>query len=97
MTDKPSGFAPTDGSVVLMGQPGVLEAAQGCVEESNSNTIRTVKRPGEMWGMDEPAPWQQKQREGSVAKTPEATAPALFLLGFPLSPVARCLLGLMAH
>lgn len=76
VTDKPSGSAATDGSVVLMGQPGVLE-------ESNSNAERTVKRRGENQGRDELVPWQQKQREGSVAETPEATVLALFPLDFP--------------
>lgn len=45
-------------------------------ERSNSNTSWTVKSLGEIWGMDEPVPWQQKQREGGVAETPEVTAPA---------------------
>lgn len=88
VTDKPSGFAlclaPADGTMVLMGHSGVLEIAQGSTEGrpyrmSNSNTIRTVLCHGEMWGMDEPVPWQQKQREGSIAKTPKATLHALFL------------------
>lgn len=40
---------------------------------SNSNTIRTVLSHGEMWGIDELAPWQQKQNEERIAKTPKAT------------------------
>lgn len=48
-------------------------------EGSNINTSWTVKCLGEISGMDEPVPWQQKQREGGVAETPEMTAPALFL------------------
>lgn len=102
VTDKPSGFAlsfvPADGTVVLMGHSGVLESCKGEVLQSvsNSNTILTVKCRGEMWGMDEPAPWQQKQRGGSIAKTPKATLHALFP-GFPLSPITRCSLGLTVH
>lgn len=42
-------------------------------------TLSGLKCQAEMWGMDEPVPWQQKQREGSIAKTPKATAHALFL------------------
>lgn len=46
---------------------------------SNSNSIQTVKCKGETWGTDEPAPWQPKQRNGSMAETPKSTVHALFL------------------
>lgn len=52
---------------------------RGGLLQSNSSSIQTVKCQGEMRGMDEPVPWQQKQRGSSMAKTPRATVPALFL------------------
>lgn len=97
VTGKPSGLAlslvPADGTVVLMGHSGVLETVGMCSGEvlqsvSNSNTIWAVKCQGKMWGMDKPAPWQQKQKEDSQGKC------SCSFPGFPLSPITRCSLGL---
>lgn len=98
VTDKGSRSAHSlvsaDGSLVLMGQSGVLRTAQNYAEEGAHRgwVIVTQSALWKMWGMDELVPWQRKQREGSVAKRPRAT-PHVFW-GFPLSLITTCSLKL---
>ena len=72
VTDKPGGSArslvPADGTAVLMGHSSVLESGGRPYRVWVIVTLSALWNAREKcWGTDEPAPWQQKQRDGSIA------------------------------
>lgn len=72
VTDKPSGFAlslvPADGTVVLMGHTGVLEATQGCAGEVlvTLSGLQNAREKCEEWmSQNHPEKTKTKERQHS--------------------------------